>query len=1178
MAPLARRVAPLVIRNRGVRPQRVSVWADDPGLVRIGKRGELQSAPITCPLLAPGLPMQLQVEAPPVLGSAVSTALTVRGANRTLRVAVKAQPAAVSFSCPSSLSFGPTLVGEEQRFEVPVTNTSPCLLGIHLELRPPFSAAVQQMLQQQLLHLSITPPSLSLEPFTSGRFSVVLRISCSGDVQLALCVVGKKLQRPHSCPRVSLQAAASSPTESQPKSPRRRKKPQQKGNAHTAHYSGQGPTVEGPLQLRATCTLPRLSLTENGCSLQLIDFGMAYCGEQRRTRLEATNLSSLPLTLAFAASSSPLSFPTLPNGEQGIRQTAHQQQLTPLQQQQQHEQQDSLLSPVCIAGDLASSGNRRIRSSVGGFIGAASCIARDEALSCGGCPGAAASQQQGAAAAPGSTSAGGAACFPPLNCTLTVPDERACASLHACSQEKTGFFPDCSGGAARSLEPLNAATLASRESAEGGDDAWATCNDSKPWARGLPLSSKGPHDNAASHAPSSAGSEETDAKASSPNCIAAETLAHAAGPYVRQAKLRKMWAAASTPEATQVSSTSASNHQQRHKASDSKSTAAVAEQQQQQQQQQRQQQHRTGGADTWQQQGRLTARALREPLVKASREPARRRRPQRKSHSRGAPQQGPMSGSSEAAASGCSSAREVGAPLAPAAAAAAAAAKEAAAGTSGASGDVESSVEQPGGQAGSALSVSSFAERQKGLMGLLRGDPRCLCRLEVEPDWVLLPPLETASIVLTLQTHPCELHVGFQHRQDQRAVQLPVTFELHVLCAAEAAAASSASPAAPLRINSKEIKPCFLSTPLCMRTPYKANNDSCLKPMPAPTRRNSLALTKASSPAFLASLRGPRQQQQHQQQQLSPRNRGALTARGPVMPSKGRPIVARLRPATACGAVNRSGPRCVERQAACLSFSTPPQPFRLYASQQQQQQQQEQQQQQQQQQLFALAGPYGGPAVSAYPQGPPEGGGPLPVLCATPTVGCPPFGCCGERSSAGFQALQQLLLERRPPPLGNNFLHHLVAGRCVLCLPDLEVTPLALHFEDCFIGDRQEKQLILLNPHQQLPLDVSLEASHPFRCEPAACQLLPRQQLAVKISFAPQRLGPVTQRLTVSFCKRLYTRTVCLRGKALRGGFESPRQFKAHQKQQRQTAPETMNALAPSKEQQQQQQQQSQQH
>ncbi|KAL8425804.1 hypothetical protein Efla_004156 [Eimeria flavescens] len=361
---------------------------------------------------------------------------------------------------------------------------------------------------------------------------------------------------------------------------------------------------------------------------------------------------------------------------------------------------------------------------------------------------------------------------------------------------------------------------------------------------------------------------------------------------------------------------------------------------------------------------------------------------------------------------------------------------------------------------------SSFAG---ALLALLCSDPSCFCSLQVTLDRVFLQPYEMAAIQATLQNRPA-LHRGFHHVQPQQAVQLPLAFQLHV-CFAAAMFALLSPAAAALGLSS-------FYTHMLLPQGNSKNWRSFHGRIPTGTDSPTCA---AASPAAAAPQQG-----------------GPMTAAACLpdwrLDSSGLP------------------PRPCFYATRHQGNNLPP----LSPWQRQVQQQRQQQQKSQQQQRTSVM------CTSQKPQGRSSQQQQLdsrPLFLpsvASPTSLGPAareaFACSSARSEAS-DGLRALLLQEP------SFTHQVVEGRCVLRLFSVEASPSALHSGACRVGDRLEQQLRLHNPSSQLPLDVYLEAQHPFRCHPASSQLLPQQQQDFKVVFAPQRLGPIKQRLIVLFCR-----------------------------------------------------------
>lgn len=164
----------------------------------------------------------------------------------------------------------------------------------------------------------------------------------------------------------------------------------------------------------------------------------------------------------------------------------------------------------------------------------------------------------------------------------------------------------------------------------------------------------------------------------------------------------------------------------------------------------------------------------------------------------------------------------------------------------------------------------------------------------------------------------------------------------------------------------------------------------------------------------------------------------------------------------------------------------------------------------------------------------------LPFL-SLPLLNIPgqePCSACGAASCSPHKGPFQPLGPGPQQPPGDT--HQVFSGRCTLRLPCVQLSPDALHFQECRVGEHREKSLCIINPNNHLPLDFSVDVPHPFRCVPASGQLLPQQRLNVQVFFTPRRLGPVQHRLKVTFCKRLYTRTVRVSGTAFGSSWIPP--------------------------------------
>lgn len=113
-------------------------------------------------------------------------------------------------------------------------------------------------------------------------------------------------------------------------------------------------------------------------------------------------------------------------------------------------------------------------------------------------------------------------------------------------------------------------------------------------------------------------------------------------------------------------------------------------------------------------------------------------------------------------------------------------------------------------------------------------------------------------------------------------------------------------------------------------------------------------------------------------------------------------------------------------------------------------------------------------------------------------------------------------------------LHHqLLAGRFELRLPRLEISPGALNFPGCVVGEEQQQVLLLLNCSKTKQLDFHVDARHPFRCRPTKGLLLPQQQFKLHVVFTPKHLGPSTQTMKITFCNKAYKRSIRLTGMGL---------------------------------------------
>ncbi|CDJ65429.1 hypothetical protein, conserved [Eimeria necatrix] len=307
--PFSRRCAPLLILNKGKRPHPVRVLNKEDGGLCIGTGTELRPDPVLCPLLAPGLSLRVHVEAPPVVGPFSRTSLRVLGAGQQVEVPVEARAPVVRFRCPPQLRFPVCLPGQLQQQLFPVANTSAYAIKAQVSIGRDVSAPLRNLLEQQLVCLSIYPQKLKIEPESVGIFTAELRLDCPAEVTLPLTVVCKKSLKTPVSPRCSL-VATTGLADSQPPTRVVQGSRRPPALAGTVQWSGTEPCVEGHLQLHASCVAPRWSFSIDGRELKILDLGALFQGQERCVTLHADNLSALPLAMCFAAPQSTFKFPT----------------------------------------------------------------------------------------------------------------------------------------------------------------------------------------------------------------------------------------------------------------------------------------------------------------------------------------------------------------------------------------------------------------------------------------------------------------------------------------------------------------------------------------------------------------------------------------------------------------------------------------------------------------------------------------------------------------------------------------------------------------------------------------------------------------------------------------------------------------------------------------------------
>ncbi|CDJ37358.1 hypothetical protein, conserved [Eimeria tenella] len=307
--PFSRRCAPLVILNKGKRPHPVRVLNKEDGGLCIGTGTELRPYPVLCPLLAPGLSLRVHVEAPPVVGLFSKTSLRILGARQQVEVPVEARAPVVRFRCPPRLRFPVCFPGQLQQQLFPVANTSTYVMKAQVSIGRDVSAPLRNLLEQQLVRLSIHPQKLKIEPGSVGVFTAELRLDCPAEVTLPLTVVCKKSLKTPVSPRCSL-VATTGLADSQPPTGVVQCSRRPPALAGTVQWSGTEPCVEGHLQLHASCVAPRWSFSIDGRELKILDLGALFQGQERCVTLHADNLSALPLAMCFAAPESTFRFPT----------------------------------------------------------------------------------------------------------------------------------------------------------------------------------------------------------------------------------------------------------------------------------------------------------------------------------------------------------------------------------------------------------------------------------------------------------------------------------------------------------------------------------------------------------------------------------------------------------------------------------------------------------------------------------------------------------------------------------------------------------------------------------------------------------------------------------------------------------------------------------------------------
>lgn len=1093
--PLACAKAPLTILNKGKRPQRITVWSDGSTGARFGIGGKIDSERVTCPLLPPGLSLRLHVEAPPFVGPPVSVSLDVMGGGRHVKVPVQALPPLMGLSCPSHLLFPPSIPGQEQQLRLPITNLTQSRIRVHVEIRPPISSLHQKLLQQRLLHIEFCPQALTLAAANVGFFTVVLRLECPAEVSLPITVVTRRLPKPPSSPRVSLNVPE---VRRQKRPPARRAKDPQPEEANAVQWTAEGPVVEAKVQLQALCTVPRWVLTAKDCEVKVLDFGTAYYGEERRVRLQAKNLSAIPLVLSLATSQ-----PTLSHTPEAATEDA-----TALQMQQEQHLRD-IRSPACsfmdelslpdtkpcnkgpVTNQLASSRSQE-NCSFDSLKGDCEYDCEEVLSTRRSSDKLTVSQRSFEACLIPRSQANGDVCFSVLEtngyrplCTATVQ--------HQLPER------DCGG-------PLVMADLSSEESKvfSGRRDSELSGGATDETFCGCPRSPTSESRARTWKGTLVTGDEKTTD--SSEGIVSAQKEQVGCEKPERQARMSR--STVLTAEQTRQS-TRSSGHSQATSRSGTPRPAkphlkVSGEAFEMKQGSAKETEGSTDGTTRQKKRWKSVQRAgtkARQQMVSAGPPKA-------------AVARGPIMLSRVSALAGEGTRVNLTRHSIS-----------------------QKSIEQaPCPSPAFALHEPEDASTAPALALLDSNSSDDLCKVEVAPNLLSLGPHETSSIILRLCTQPCELRKGFRHAQNLESLHFPLSFRLHVL--------ASAQPPVPT-MDKQESKGQYTNSKESMRN-QKEKQPNTLDGQKAASQRGGF--TAATND--IAST-GPSYQLPHS-------DRGSVTAREPRRPSHGGPIVARMRPATAKG-TRGSVSTCkdgglVDFRSKCSSSEKK---NASYSGAQQRMQHLPPDWLRVRESLRTVAAspssqsPYVPKAYCERPQEK-QSPGAAPVTTLPPLVlsrrrqswSCNNEG--GNENEVFRRRLSEAPCQNAPQAPCQNApqQHQVVSGHCMLYLPFLHISPNDLHFGECRVGTVIEKALHISNPNNCLPLDFWVDAPHPFRCEPASGQLQPQQNITVRVFFAPQRMGPVRQRLKVSFCRRLYTQTFRATGTAF--ALSEQRSQKAH--------------------------------
>lgn len=1165
LSPLSRRRFPLTILNRGKRPQPVRVLNRPNGGLHIGTGNHLSLNPVICPLLAPGLSLRVHVGAPPLLGTSVEQALRVVGPEgHEVEVPVEGSASLLSFTCPPLLQFSPVPPGVQQQQQLPITNTSSYSIKVAIEIaQADISSSIKALLDQKLLQVSFHPQQLLLEPLEVGCINVQLKTDCPTEVSLSLLLVCKRTPKAPSCPRCSIVPLNGlHPKRSLAGGRLREKELKQRASEgiqtkingasptqpETVQWSGLPPKVEAQVQLQAASVVPRWAFTVEGSELQCIDFGALYHGEERCLTVHANNLGAIPLAMSFLVPQNSLSCYPAGLGPRNLN-SSPLMQLThggnPKELQEKALPFDTLTLPSSL--QAPSDREAILTPRVGD-----SNTSRNTAYPATETP-----FKPPKAATPTQGCLGTGTIHRRSSCT--VPVLRSCSSAQQQQQqlEVVQAFKQSERAANQPSSPIGLQKL------EGiGPFALApidlNCSKSEECCWCESSSSASPKDTpweALVEQFSSYHQQESPAEA--PNGLPEEPPAPSAsvdGPTLQSRGLSRRGRSSRMFRRGVDSS------------SDSKKTAGSSIL------------HR--GEHTAS--SRASPRQINmQPVTSPpTARPPPSQKQQRSTSSHFNSKAGPQPESTPATAAAVATA---GAPAAVVADAPPALGASDASGTLAATEGAAAAVaavtwkERSGALWGplAALSeevplglpppprrstcspllpVSLQLRRLSdpffvlGSPGTFSGpqDSGGLCAIEVTPSALLLPPRGTAAVRLKLRSPPCELQVGFQHLESWKNVKVPVSFHFHVLVTVPGLrnATCSHQPTTLAGPRNQAGKyPCSRNS----NTSSNANSSSggCGGSECGVPTMGLSSVPKRSGKTFSHEHSSPMTARTH-----------ALKTEGP----QGRPVVARLRPETAGATAGLAGTR---RRDTCYNGnlsksdrgSTPCVLSSLH-------------------QLLLKAIPAETNAAKkkeerrqkACTRSPPQSLNPTtdPCYCCC----CCPTNCCCCCCSTGKQAGAAYPVPGPAPGQATNsgsssgtsssgfcsgvsvaarmgcrtkegpyqqllspYLHHqFFAGRFELRLPRLEVSPGALHFPGCVVGDEQQQVLLLLNCSSTRQLDFCIEARHPFQCKPARGLLPPQQQFKVYVTFTPKRLGPFAQTLKVAFCNKAYIRSIRLTG------------------------------------------------